>query len=102
MNTSTIVQKLWNYCNVMRDDGMSYGDHVEQPTYLLFSAGRFASRLLRRHEPSLKPLNCSFLKMADELFDHHRHTLEAQLDAKHKCVERPRHSTPSKATYSAN
>ena len=30
MNTSTLVQKLWNYCNVLRDDGMSYGDYVEQ------------------------------------------------------------------------
>ena len=30
MNTATIVQKLWNYCNVLRDDGMSYGDYVEQ------------------------------------------------------------------------
>ena len=36
MNTSTIVQKLWNYCNVLRDDGMSYGDYVDQLTYLLF------------------------------------------------------------------
>ena len=27
MYTSTIVQKLWNYCNVLRDDGMSYGDY---------------------------------------------------------------------------
>ena len=36
MYTSTIVQKLWNYCNVLRDDGMSYGDYVEQLTYLLF------------------------------------------------------------------
>lgn len=27
MNFATIVQKLWNYCNVLRDDGMSY---VEQ------------------------------------------------------------------------
>ena len=36
MNTNTIVQKLWNYCNVLRDDGMSYGDYVEQLTYLLF------------------------------------------------------------------
>ena len=36
MNTATIVQKLWNYCNVLHDDGMSYGDHVEQLTYLLF------------------------------------------------------------------
>src|SRR5512142_2452943 len=36
MNSATIVQKLWNYCNVLRDDGMSYGDYVEQLTYLLF------------------------------------------------------------------
>jgi len=36
VNTSTIVQKLWNYCNVLRDDSMSYGDYVEQLTYLLF------------------------------------------------------------------
>ena len=31
-----IVQKLRNCCNVLRDDGMSYGDYVEQLTYLLF------------------------------------------------------------------
>jgi len=30
-----IVQKLWNYCNVLRDDGMSYGDHVKQFFYHL-------------------------------------------------------------------
>jgi len=36
MNTHTLVQKLWNYCSVLRDDGMSYGDYVEQLTYLLF------------------------------------------------------------------
>ncbi len=34
--SSTIVQRLWNYCNVLRDDGTSYGDYVEQLTYLLF------------------------------------------------------------------
>ncbi len=31
-----IVQRVWNYCNVLRDDGVSYGDYVEQLTYLLF------------------------------------------------------------------
>ena len=36
MTSSAIVQKLWNYCNVLRDDGMSYGDYVEQLTYLLY------------------------------------------------------------------
>ena len=34
--SSAIVQRLWNYCNVLRDDGVSYGDYVEQLTYLLF------------------------------------------------------------------
>jgi type I restriction enzyme M protein len=34
--SSAVVQKLWNYCNILRDDGLSYGDYVEQLTYLLF------------------------------------------------------------------
>lgn len=34
--SSAIVQKVWNYCSVLRDDGVSYGDYVEQLTYLLF------------------------------------------------------------------
>jgi type I restriction enzyme M protein len=31
-----VVRKLWQYCNVLRDDGLSYPDYVEQLTYLLF------------------------------------------------------------------
>lgn len=31
-----IVQKVWNFCDVLRDDGVSYGDYVEQLTYLIF------------------------------------------------------------------
>ncbi len=34
--SSAVVQKLWNYCNILRDDGLSYGDYVEQLTFLLF------------------------------------------------------------------
>jgi type I restriction enzyme M protein len=33
---SSLVNKVWNYCNLLRDDGVSYGDYVEQLTYLLF------------------------------------------------------------------
>jgi type I restriction enzyme M protein len=37
MNQSaTLVDKLWTYCHVLRDDGLSYGDYLEQLTYLLF------------------------------------------------------------------
>lgn len=35
-DAENIIQKLWNYCNILRDDGLSYGDYVEQLTYLLF------------------------------------------------------------------
>jgi type I restriction enzyme M protein len=31
-----IVQKLWSYCHVLRDDGLSYQDYLEQLTFLLF------------------------------------------------------------------
>src|SRR5205823_6121467 len=44
-----IVQKLWNYCHVLRDDGLSYGDYVEQLTYLLF--------LKMAHERTQPPWN---------------------------------------------
>jgi len=35
-DSKQLVNKLWNYCNILRDDGLSYGDYVEQLTYLLF------------------------------------------------------------------
>src|SRR3954462_4413688 len=44
-----LVAKLWNYCNLLRDDGLSYGDYLEQLTYLLF--------LKMAHERTQPPLN---------------------------------------------
>ena len=35
-DTSTIVNKVWNYAHVLRDIGLSYLDYVEQITFLLF------------------------------------------------------------------
>ena len=35
-NTSGIVSKVWSMCNPLRDDGVSYGDYLEQLTYLIF------------------------------------------------------------------
>jgi type I restriction enzyme M protein len=44
-----IVQKLWSYCTVLRDDGLSYGDYLEQLSVLLF--------LKLAHEQTQPPWN---------------------------------------------
>lgn len=36
MNNQELVQKLWNLCNVLRDDGITYQDYVTELTYILF------------------------------------------------------------------
>lgn len=36
MNNSEIVSKLWNLCNVLRDDGITYHQYVTELTYILF------------------------------------------------------------------
>lgn len=35
-NTAGIISKVWSFCNTLRDDGVGYGDYLEQLTYLLF------------------------------------------------------------------
>jgi len=35
-NTNHLTNKLWSYCHVLRDDGLSYQDYLEQLTFLLF------------------------------------------------------------------
>src|SRR5437773_1953583 len=79
-HSAALIQKLWNYCNILRDDGLSYGDYVEQLTFLLF--------LKMADEQSRPPFNKKspipekyswpeLLKRdGDELEIHYRHTLE--------------------------
>jgi len=80
MTPANIVQKLWNYCNVLRDDGMSYGDYVEQLTYLLFLKMADERTKAPYNQKSPVPADCdwpSLLKKdGDELFDHYRHLLD--------------------------
>jgi len=46
-NPTALVSKLWNDCKILRGDGLSYGDYVEQLTFLLYASFRsgFAQRL---------------------------------------------------------
>jgi type I restriction enzyme M protein len=36
MNTTSIISKVWSFCTTLRDDGVGYGDYLEQLTYLIF------------------------------------------------------------------
>jgi type I restriction enzyme M protein len=80
MTADNIVQKLWNYCSVLRDDGMSYGDYVEQLTYLLFLKMADERAGAPYNQKSPIPVGYdwpSLLKRdGDDLFVHYRRTLE--------------------------
>jgi len=79
-NPKQLVQKLWNYCNILRDDGLSYGDYVEQLTFLLFlkMADEQAKPPFNKPSPIPKGKDWPALlaKDGDELEIHYRHTLE--------------------------
>ena len=36
MNADTIISRVWSFSTVLRDDGVTYGDYLEQLTYLIF------------------------------------------------------------------
>jgi len=78
--SSTIVQRLWNYCNVLRDDGVSYGDYVEQLTYLLFLKMADEQTKPPFNKPSTIPPELDWKSLlskdGDALEVHYRHILE--------------------------
>ena len=80
--SSTIVQKIWNFCNTLRDDGVSYGDYLEQLTYLLFlkMADEYSKPPHKRKDITIpKELNWESLveKSGDELERHYKKILRS-------------------------
>ncbi|MES2041013.1 MAG: class I SAM-dependent DNA methyltransferase [Pseudomonadota bacterium] len=79
MNNNDIVQKLWNLCDVLRDDGINYSDYVTELVLLLFIKMEFEnaeSGLLEKHKlpdyarwPELTKLS------GLNLLNHYRETL---------------------------
>lgn len=80
MTAPALVQKLWNYCNILRDDGLSYGDYVEQLTFLLFlkMADEQSGPPFNKPSPIPKGFDWPALVKVDgdELETHYRHILE--------------------------
>jgi len=77
---SALVAKVWNYAHVLRDQGIGYGDYVEQITFLLFLK-MDQERSEHLGEPSIIPAKWRWAKLGplsgDDLELQYRHTLEA-------------------------
>lgn len=78
--TSNIVSKVWGMCNPLRDDGVSYGDYLEQLTYLIFlkMSDEYAKPPYKR-ETGI-PVGCTWSDMntlkGAELEEQYKKTLE--------------------------
>ncbi len=79
-NSATIVRKLWNYCHVLRDDGLSYQDYIEQLTFLLFLKMADEQTKPPFKRPRIVPAELDWEKLhrldGDPLAVQYRHTLE--------------------------
>jgi len=78
--TDQLVGKLWSYCHVLRDDGLSYQDYLEQLTFLLFL--KMADEREAQGKPNPVPEGYRWRDLAaprmegSRLEDHYRKTLE--------------------------
>jgi len=79
-NARQLVEKLWSYCNVLRDDGVSTIEYTEQLTYLLFLKMAYEREMRPLHPERIVPPECSWQRLldadGDELEVTYRHILE--------------------------
>ena len=79
MSASEIVNKVWNYAHVLRDDGVGYGDYVEQITFLIFL--KMADEREGAGQSVAVPKKYSWSKLVkldgDGLENQYRHALES-------------------------
>lgn len=78
MSAAEIVNKVWNYAHVLRDDGVGYGDYVEQITFLIFL--KMADERETAGQTAVVPKVYSWQQLVkldgDALEVQYRHTLE--------------------------
>ena len=79
MTSNAIVQKLWNYCNILRDDGLSYQDYIEQLTFLLFLKMADERQKMMPGKAVIIPRDLDWQSLerldGDALDQHYRHIL---------------------------
>ena len=60
-----LVDKLWNFCNLLRDDGVSTIDYTEQLTYLLFLKMAYERETRPLNPETIVPNDCSWQRLLD-------------------------------------
>lgn len=89
MSTQDIVQKLWNLCNVLRDDGITYHQYVTELTYILFlkmmeETGKeeeLIQKIAEAYEKRLEEYAESEKKTVEELNDSEKEKQKNALDS---------------------
>jgi type I restriction enzyme M protein len=63
--SSALVNKLWRYCKVLREDGISTMDYIEQLTFLLFLKMANEREIRAVNPETIVPTNCSWSRLVD-------------------------------------
>ena len=78
--SAALIAKLWSFCNVLKDDGVSYSDYVQQLTNLLFLKMAHERTQPPWNRPAIIPEEYAWPSLlavdGDALEVHYRHTLE--------------------------
>ena len=85
-NTSSIISKVWSFATILRDDGVGYGDYLEQLTYLLFlkMADEFSKTAIQPKSAYSETYNWESLtaKRGNDLENHYTELLRELSQAK--------------------
>lgn len=66
VQTQTLVQRFWQYCHILRDDGVSQNDYIEQLTYLLFLKMADERTKPPHNEKSHLPAGCDWSSLMSQ------------------------------------
>ena len=104
-----LVDKLWSYCNLLRDDGVSTIEYTEQLTYLLFLKMAHERETRKLKPERIVPAHCSWQHLldadGDELEVTYRHILEGlarQPGTRHRLPESAEQDSGSSEAQTAH
>ena len=96
-DTRRLVEKLWSYCNVLRDDGVGTIEYTEQLTYLLFLKMAHERETRSLNPERIVPTHLSWQRLLDADGDELEIDLPAHPRGARPASWRSRHDLPQSA-----